>query len=76
MSEHGAEDESTRGARMGKAVIRGIAIGIPICLIGLTLAIWAITDLDLKDSFVTAALPGVSLGGFAGGFAGVAATMG
>jgi len=39
------------------------------------LAVWLITDLDLKDAFVTALLPGVLLGGFGGGFAGVAATM-
>jgi hypothetical protein len=29
----------------------------------------------LVDSFATALLPGILLGGFAGGFAGVAATM-
>lgn len=60
---------------MGKAVARGVAIGFPICLVGLTAAIWLITDLDIFDSFTTALLPGILLGGFAGGFAGVAATM-
>lgn len=60
---------------MGRAIVRGVAFGIPICLIGLTLAIWLITDQDIVDSFVTALLPGVSLGGFAGGFVGVATTM-
>lgn len=60
---------------MGKAILRGIAIGFPVCLIGLTLAIWLITDQDFADSFATALLPGILLGGFAGGFVGVAATM-
>jgi len=60
---------------MGKAILRGIAIGFPVCLIGLTVAIWLITDQDLADSFATALLPGILLGGFAGGFVGVAATM-
>jgi hypothetical protein len=52
-----------------------MAIAFPVCLAGLTVAVWFITDLDWGDSFVTALLPGVLLGGFAGGFAGVAATM-
>ncbi len=60
---------------MGRAIVRGVAIVSPICLIGLTLAIWLITNQDIVDSFATALLPGVLLGGFAGGFAGVAATM-
>ena len=60
---------------MGRAVVRGVTIGFPVCLIGLTLAVWLITDLDIVDSFTTALLPGILLGGFAGGFAGVAATM-
>lgn len=60
---------------MGRAIVRGIAFGFPICLIGLTLAIWLVTDQDIVDSFAAALLPGVLLGGFAGGFAGVAATM-
>ena len=67
--------EITHAARMGKAIVRGLAIGFPLSLIVLTLAVWLITDLDLGDSFATAVLPGVLLGGFGGGFAGVAATM-
>jgi hypothetical protein len=74
MAEH-TEGDTTQDSRMGKAVVRGIAIGFPVCLIGLTIAVWLITDLDLVDSFATALLPGILLGGFAGGFAGVAATM-
>ena len=74
MAEH-TEGDTTQDSRMGRAVVRGIAVGFPVCLIGLTIAVWLITDLDLVDSFATALLPGILLGGFAGGFAGVAATM-
>lgn len=75
MSEHTEESGDDQSARMGKAILKGVSLGFPICLIGLTLAIWLITDLDLADSFATAVLPGILLGGFAGGFAGVASTM-
>jgi hypothetical protein len=75
MSDHSDETEETHAARMGKAVMRGVMIGFPVSLIGMTLAVWLITDLDLLDSFATAVLPGILLGGFAGGFAGVARTM-
>lgn len=75
MAEHTEEADVTRDHRMGRAIVRGVAIVSPICLIGLTLAIWLITDQDIVDSFATALLPGVLLGGFAGGFAGVATTM-
>ena len=67
--------EVTHAARMGRAIVRGVVVGFPLSLIVLTLAVWLITDLDLGDSFATAVLPGVLLGGFGGGFAGVAATM-
>lgn len=75
MAEHPEDADVTHASRMGKAVMRGIAIGFPVCLLGLTVAVWLITDLDIADSFATAVLPGILLGGFAGGFAGVAATM-
>jgi hypothetical protein len=75
MSEYSEEAEIAQGARMGKAIVMGIAIGFPVSIIGIMLGVWLITDLDLADSFATALLPGVLLGGFGGGFAGVAATM-
>jgi hypothetical protein len=75
MAEHTEETGSSQDSRMGKAIARGVVIGFPVCLVGLTLAIWLITDLDIFESFTTALLPGILLGGFAGGFAGVAATM-
>lgn len=60
---------------MGKAIIKGVTVGFPVCLLGLTVAIWLITDLSIGESFFTAVLPGILLGGFAGGFAGLAMTM-
>ena len=60
---------------MGPAIVRGILVGLPVSLIGLTFAVWLITDLDLGDSLVTALLPGILLGAFGGGFAGMAMTM-
>lgn len=76
VAEHSPDEaEVSDDFRMGKAIIRGVVLGFPICLGGLTLAVWLITDLDFADSFATALLPGILLGGFAGGFAGVAMTM-
>ena len=73
MADH--TDDSERDARMGKAILRGVAIGFPAAVLFLTGVIFLITDLDLGDSFATALLPGILLGGFGGGFAGIAATM-
>lgn len=64
-----------RDIRFGKAILKGIMIGIPVVLVGLTLGIWLITDNDLGDSIATALLPGVLLGAFGGGFAGMASAM-
>jgi hypothetical protein len=71
MTEH----ESTPG-RAGKAITRGVAIGLPVGIVGLTLAVWLITNLDIYDSFATAIMPGVLLGAFSGGFVGMTASMG
>lgn len=73
MVEH--KDDTERDARMGKAILRGVAIGFPAAIVFITGVIFLITDLDLGDSFATALLPGILLGGFGGGFAGVAANM-
>jgi hypothetical protein len=70
-----ADPEKTPAAVMGAAIIKGILIGLPVVVAGLTVAVWLITDNDLADSFATAILPGVLLGAFGGGFAGMAATM-
>jgi heme/copper-type cytochrome/quinol oxidase subunit 4 len=75
MAEHSEEADVTRDARMGKAILKGLAVGLPISIVLMTIAVWLITDLDLADSFATALWPAILFGGFAGGFAGVASTM-
>ncbi len=75
MSEQVAENEITPAARMGRAIVKGVMIALPSTIVLLTVAVWLITDLDLGDSFVTALLPGILLGGFSGGFVGMALTM-
>lgn len=75
MAENNEQTDDSRDARMGKAILKGLAIGFPAAVVFLTAAIFLITDLDLADSFATALLPGILLGGFGGGFFGVAATM-
>ncbi len=69
------ENGPTPAARMGKAIMRGVSIGLPTGVIGLTLGVWLITDVELSVAFATAILPGVLLGVFGGGFAGMAVTM-
>jgi len=69
---HREDDQSDP---MGPAIVRGILVGIPVILVGLTLGIWALTDLDFFEALTTALLPGVLLGAFGGGFAGMAMTM-
>jgi len=70
-----ADQETTQPDPMGRAILRGIMIGIPTVLVGLTFGILAITDLDFFEALTTALLPGVLLGAFGGGFAGTATTM-
>ena len=70
-----AEPEDTGPDPMGAAILRGVMVGIPLVLVGLTLGIWAITDLGFFEALTTALLPGVLLGAFGGGFAGTAMTM-
>ena len=72
--QHHAEEQSEE-ATLGHAVAKGVIIGLPVALIGLSLALFLFTDRGLVDSIVTALLPGVLLGAFGGGFAGMAATM-
>lgn len=56
----------------GKAILRGALVAVPIALIGLTLAVWLIADVDFATAFATALLPGILLGVFGGGFVGMA----
>jgi hypothetical protein len=60
---------------MGKAIVKGVLIGVPLVLVFLTVAVWLITDLDWFDSLATALIPGILLGAFGGGFAGMSMTM-
>ena len=75
VSDHTEDMEITPDARMGKAISKGVSIGFPVSIVFLTFVVNLITDLDLGDSFATALLPGVLLGGFGGGFVGLARTM-
>lgn len=68
-------NDSNGNDRMGKAIIRGVLIGLPLTFIGLTLGILLITNNDIFDSMATAILPSILLGTFGGGFAGMAVTM-
>jgi preprotein translocase subunit SecF len=70
-----SDPEATQAARMGKSIVRGIMIGLPVTLIGLTIAIYLMTDNTWSVSAMTALLPGILLGTFGGGFAGMATTM-
>jgi hypothetical protein len=74
MSEQVAENETSH-PRMAKAIVKGAIIGLPTAIVFLTISVWLITDLELGEAFVTAILPGVLLGGFAGGFTGLTLTM-
>jgi hypothetical protein len=69
-----AEHEPTSG-KSNKGIARFVALGVPIGIVGLTLAVWLITDLDIYDSFATAIMPGVLLGAFSGGFVGMTVGM-
>lgn len=60
---------------MGKAIVRGILIGLPLTFVALTLGVFLITNNDIFDSMATAILPSILLGTFGGGFAGMALTM-
>ncbi len=75
MADQSDDLDAARDVRMGKAILRGVALGFPAAVLFLTAVIFVITDLDLGDSFATALLPGILLGGFGGGFVGVASTM-
>lgn len=67
------EENTDHDSAFGKAIAKGVLIGLPTVLVFLTVVIWLVTDNDLADSFATAVLPGVLLGVFGGGFVGVVA---
>jgi hypothetical protein len=70
------EEHDTSSERTGKAIARGAIIGVPVGVVGMTVAVWLITGLDLFEAFATAIMPGVLFGAFAGGFVGMTMSMG
>ena len=81
MSEHSPgpadhdTDEVTHESRMIKAIVRDILIALPLAVIVIFVALLIWTDKPVIDAAATAALPGVLIGIFLGGFAGTARTM-
>ncbi|HET7847036.1 MAG TPA: hypothetical protein VFL72_06045 [Acidimicrobiia bacterium] len=69
------EEHESNSGNTAKSIASAVAIGLPVGIVGLTLAVWLITDLDIYDSFATAIMPGVLLGAFSGGFVGMTASM-
>ncbi len=61
---------------MGHAIVKGVLIGLPVTLVLLSIGIWLAADISIGRAITTALLPGVMLGVFGGGFAGMASTMG
>jgi hypothetical protein len=70
------EDHDTSPEPTGQAIARGAIIGVPVGVVGLTIAVWLITGLALWECFATAIMPGVLLGAFGGGFVGMTMSMG
>jgi hypothetical protein len=69
------EDEAAYDKKFGRAITLGALIGVPVVLVALTIGVWLMTDNDIGDSLATALLPGILLGVFGGGFAGMATAM-
>jgi hypothetical protein len=57
----------------GRAVVKGILITLPIGYVFLVFALLLMTGWKVSRAFETAILPGVLIGVFFGGFAGVSA---
>jgi len=62
-------------ARLGRSVAQGIVFGLPVAYVLLVVALWLMLDQDFTKALETAALPGVLMGVFFGGFFGVARAM-
>jgi hypothetical protein len=63
------------GARLRKSVGHGVLVALPLAYFGLVIALWLLTARNLQRSLETAALPGLLIGVFFGGFFGMAATL-
>ena len=77
MDEHLETDEQAaeHERRMAKAITRDISIALPIALVFVTVVLVVFTGRDLGDAIATAAIPGLLIGVFFGGFSGTARTM-
>ena len=60
---------------MGKAVVKGAVIGLPLMVVFFSAVVWFITDQSLATSVTTGLLPGILFGVFGGGFIGVLGAM-
>ena len=60
---------------MGKAVMKGAVIGLPLMVVFMSAVVWLITDQSLATSITTGLLPGVLFGVFGGGFIGALGAM-
>ena len=60
---------------MGKAVVKGALIGLPVMVVFMSAVVWWITDQSVATSVTTGLLPGVLFGVFGGGFIGVLGAM-
>jgi hypothetical protein len=67
------DDAGHHGEVLIRWVARGVAVGIPLAIVAVTLGLWLFTDADLATAFATAILPAVLVGVFFGGFAGMVA---
>lgn len=78
MSDHNTETDEAAAAqesRMVRAVVRDIAVALPIALLTVFGALVIFTDKSIGDAVATTLLPGVLIGVFFGGFSGTARTM-
>jgi hypothetical protein len=66
------EEEFGLGTRMGRSLVKGILIGLPLAYVGLVAGLLLMTERDLAKSIETAVLPGLLIGVFFGGFFGMA----
>lgn len=68
-------DDVNHDTVVGKAIVRWVVLSTPVVIVALTFVILLIADTTLLEAIQTAALPGVLIGVFGGGFVGIATTM-
>lgn len=65
------DHDQEHSANMGKAIIRGMAFGIPIAYVLMLLGFWLLFERDFTRALETSAMPALLTGSFFGGFAGI-----